>query len=299
MGILFLIIAACLWGALGPVSRIAFTAGLTPLETAFWRGTIAGMAYALHFSIVKSMNTGHAAEMDSPKQWGARQLVYTFGFGLLGVGLLEGSYVYAVHLGGAALASVLLYSAPIWVNLYSWRILREHIAGRQWIALTITFLGIGGVSLWGAPLEFSTLAIIFGLLSGFSYALFYVAGKYFFQRSHPVSVFMISFPIGSLALLPLIYAIDGFTPLQILMRFAEFPRPALFSLVAIGLFSTYLPYLFYAAGLKRIHAGRAAIVTTIEPVVAILLANLMWNEQFSVIGYLCCCLVLIGVILVR
>lgn len=299
MGFIFLIVAGCLWGALGPVSRLAFAAGITPFETAFWRGTIAGIAYTAHYLLVKTRDTKSSVAMDNPRTWSRHQLFLTFGFGLLGVGLLEGSYVYAVHLGGAALASVLLYSAPIWVNLYSWSILRDHIAPRQWLALFITFMGIAGVSLWGAPLTFSTAAILCGLLSGVGYALFYIAGKYFFQRSHPVSVFMIAFPIGSLTLLPLIHVVDGFSPRQVFERLSEFSTPALLSLAAIGLFSTYLPYLFYAAGLKRIDAGRAAIITTIEPVVAIILANLMWGEQFSLIGYLCCGLVLTGVILVR
>ena len=170
MGFLFLLIAGCLWGALGPVSRLAFAAGLTPLETAFWRGSIAGVAYLLHYTFVRVTKRASSEALDSPAAWSKTQLFLTFAFGILGVGLLEGSYVYAVQLGGAALASVLLYSAPIWVNLYGWRVLKEPIARRQWIALFVTFSGIVGVSLWGAEVEFSSLAIFCGLLSGFGYA---------------------------------------------------------------------------------------------------------------------------------
>lgn len=299
MGFVFLLIAGCLWGALGPVSRLAFAAGLTPLETAFWRGSIAGLAYLTHYMFVRVIKLKSAQDLDSPRQWTSRQLLLTFGFGVLGVGLLEGSYVYAVQLGGAALASVLLYSAPIWVNLYGWRVLDEQIAPRQWFALCLTFSGIVGVSFWGATLAFTPLAIFFGLLSGFGYALFYIAGKYFFKRSHPVSVFMMSFPTGSLALLPVLYGVDGITPTLLVTRLEHFSNVAIWSLVGVGIFSTYLPYLFYAAGLKRIDAGRAAIVTTIEPVVAILLAHIFWAEQFSLVGYACCGLVLLGVMLVR
>lgn len=299
MGFVFLLIAGCLWGALGPVSRLAFAAGLTPLETAFWRGSIAGLAYIAHYTFVHVTKHRSAEQLDSPRRWTVTQLILTFGFGVLGVGLLEGSYVYAVQLGGAALASVLLYSAPIWVNLYGWKVLNEPIALRQWIALVVTFSGIAGVSFWGATLEFSSLAIFFGLLSGFAYALFYIAGKYFFARSHPVSVFMVSFPTGSLALLPVLYGIDGITPPLLVTRLEHFSNVAIWSLIGVGIFSTYLPYLFYAAGLKRIDAGRAAIVTTIEPVVAIFLAHIFWGEQFSVVGYACCGLVLLGVMLVR
>lgn len=299
MGFVFLLIAGCLWGALGPMSRYAFAAGLTPLETAFWRGTIAGVAYIVHYALSKKLRLKNSDAMTSPQTWSRKQFLLTVGFGFLGVGLLEGSYVYAVHFGGAALASVLLYSAPIWVNLYSWRFLNEPIRPKQWLALTMTFIGVVTVSMWGAQIEFSGMAIFCGLLSGFGYALFYVAGKYFFERSHPVSVFMVSFPIGSLSLLPMLYGIDSISPRGLVERLGTFPAAASWSLIGVGICSTYLPYLFYAAGLKRVDAGRAAIVTTIEPVIAIMLAHVFWNEQFSNMGYLGCAMVLLGVMLVK
>lgn len=298
MGFIFLLIAGCLWGALGPMSRFAFAAGLTPLETAFWRGTIAGISFVAHFALVMFRKPSKWQSMDNPRNWDKGLFLTVCCFGILGVGVLEGSYVYAVHFGGAALASILLYSAPIWVNLFGWRILKETIRPKQWFALFMTFSGILGVSLWGAQINFSQIAILCGLLSGLGYALFYVAGKYFFKQCSPVSIFMVAFPVGSLTLLPLLYGVDNLSPLDILSRFNGFSEIAKWSLIGVGVFCTYLPYLFYAAGLKRVDAGRAAIVTTIEPVVAITLAHVFWNEQFSAAGYVFCILVLLGVMLV-
>ena len=131
MAITYLFAAATLWGMIGPISKIVFAAGFSPLETAFWRGVLAGIAFIIHWLFKRY-----------PFPTAPRQLFGLVLFGVFGVALLEGSYVYAVHFGGAALASVLLYSAPIWVNLASAVIFKEKIPIRRWTSLSITMAGV-------------------------------------------------------------------------------------------------------------------------------------------------------------
>jgi DME family drug/metabolite transporter len=216
-------------------------------------------------------------------------------FGVFGVALLEGSYVLAVDAGGAALASILLYSAPIWVNLAGVVIFREKIPAKRWASLAVTFSGVVGICLWGATVAFTPAALIWGLLSGLSYAGFYIAGKVFFRRIHPTVVYMIAFPIGSLAILPFMCAITNQSPIEAIERFGSFPAPAIIACLAMGWFCTYLPYLLYGAGLRLMDAGRAAIITMVEPLVSVGVAILLWGESFSIAGYFFAALVLVGV----
>lgn len=294
MGVLFILLAACLWGSIGPASRFIFDAGLTPLETAFWRGTIAGAAYMLHMIMHQTLASLRRLRprIRSPRQ----HRLAIFAFGIFGVALLEGSYVYAVDSGGAALASVLLYSAPIWVHVAGWKLFGETISRKQWFALAVTLTGITGICLWGATISFSTPALIWGLISGLSYALFYIAGRYFFAHTHPVAVYAWAFPVGSLAMLPVLYFGYGLTPWDAWMRFVTLPQKPFWILIGIGLLATYLPYMLYGAGLKRLDTGRASILATIEPVVSIVLAGALWHEWFSLAGYIFAAMVLAGVI---
>src|SRR4051812_30341138 len=96
---LSILMGAVLWGLLGPISKFAFQAGLGPLEVAFWRGAIGGLFFAVHgvFSGQFRVKREHWLSMT--------------GFGVFGVALLEGSNLLAVKEGGAAFASILLYSA--------------------------------------------------------------------------------------------------------------------------------------------------------------------------------------------
>ncbi len=286
MGIIFLLSAAALWGLIGPVSKIMFTHGIHPLETAFWRGTLAGTAYLIHWVV---------ARYPLPKQ--GMDWLKIILFGILGVALLEGSFVYAVQAGGAALASVLLYSAPIWVNLGGWLLLGETIPKKRFYTLAMTLIGVTGLCLWGSPATFSIQALIWGLLSGLSYAGFYIAGKTFFRRYHPVVVFMIAFPVGSLTLAPFMMSVLSLTPWQVVTGILHFHHEALAACVLMGIFSTYIPYLLYGAGLQRIQTGKAAMITMVEPIVSVLVAAWMWGETFSAAGYFFAALVITGVAL--
>jgi DME family drug/metabolite transporter len=65
----------------------------------------------------------------------------------------------------------------------------------------------------------------------------------------------------------------------------------------VAVVPTYLAYVFYSAGLRRVQATRAATVATVEPVVAVFAAFLMWNERLSPAGYAFAAVVLAGVLL--
>lgn len=59
--------------------------------------------------------------------------------------------------------------------------------------------------------------------------------------------------------------------------------------------STYLAYLAYSAGLRRLEATRAAVVATMEPVVAAVVSYLVWGERLGPLGVLGAALILLGV----
>lgn len=286
LGISLLICAAVLWGLIGPVSKFIFTQGMPPLETAFWRGVLAGLAFFIHWLV-----------RPSPLPESTRDWVGIIIFGIFGVALLEGSFVLAVQHGGAGLASILLYSAPIWVNLASLFIFRESVPKKRWFALMLTVLGVIGICTLGGPMSFTPLAILWGLLSGISYAAFYISGKIFFSRLQPVVVYMIAFPVASFTLLPIISIIGEKSLAHITTDFFQHSFTVMAACFFVGIFATYLPYLLYGTGLRLVDAGRAAIVTTIEPIVAITVSSLVLGESFTMIGYVFSLIILMGVVM--
>ncbi|KGQ22814.1 DMT family transporter [Thermus filiformis] len=271
MGAGYLFLAAALWGLLGPVARLAFEAGLSPLEVAFYRAVLAWPLFLLHALLRGRLRVE------------GKDLPWVLLFGLVGVSLFYGAYQLAVSRAGAALASVLLYTAPAWVALLSWALFREPLGGRGGVALLLTLLGVWLVG-WGGEARPDPWGILFGLLSGFSYALYYIFGKVFLPRYETPTLFVYLLPVGALGLLPFL----DFHPLS---------WPALGAVGFLALFSTYGAYLAYYAGLRLLSATRASVLATLEPVVAAGVAYLWWGERLPLWGYLGAALILLAVLL--
>lgn len=278
-------LAALLWGCIGPLSKFAFLAGMPPLEVAFWRTTMAWVLYAAHAAALGRTRIA------------ARDLPWMAAFGVAGIAGLFGSYVLAVEDGGAALASVLLYTAPAWVALLAWWLLKETMTPVKLVAVAVTILGVTGVTLGqgldclagsggsGGPGGNVNLAGIgFGLLSGFTYALYYIFGKVFLPRYPTPTLFLYALPVGGLTLLPF-------------FSFAPHPVEGWLACVVLAVCCTYGAYMVYYAGLKRIEASRAAVIATLEPLVAALLAFSLFGERFTLLGYAGSGLILAAVLL--
>ena len=278
LGYLYILIAAMLWGLLGPFARLAFHEGVSPLEVAFWRAVLAWLLFAAQVLVTRQIRVHR------------RDLPGLALFGFLCVTLFFGSYQVAVAKGGAALASVLLYTAPAWVFLLSRLFFKEAITLRKMTALALTLGGIvlvsgnQGAGAMGLDGGEGISAVLFGLLAGFCYSLYYIFGKYFSDKYSAPVLFFYILPFGAVCLLPW-------------FSFSEKSMAAWAALGAIAFLSTFGAYHFYYAGLKRVEAGRASIIATAEPVVAALTAWCWWGERFTLTGYLGSGLILLAVLL--
>src|SRR5688572_9249773 len=103
---LHVLVAAVLWGLLGPASYLALRDGVAPLEIAFWRAALGALLFGAHALAGGGRAAFRPARADLPA---------LVAFGVVGVSVFYGAYQLAVREGGAALASVLLYTAPAWV----------------------------------------------------------------------------------------------------------------------------------------------------------------------------------------
>lgn len=273
-GYAYVVAAALLWATLGPVARFLLRAGLDPLEVSFWRATIAGALFALHVLIRRQRRIASA---DVPA---------VAGFAIIGVTVFYLAFFRAVEIGGAAIAAILLYTAPAWVAIAAALWLGEQLTARKVLAIALTIAGVALVAAGSGDAMGVTVppaAVLWGLLSGLAYAVYYVFGKRYFARYSPAMVFAYAMPMGAAALLPTV-------------AFTHKPPWAWAMLVFIAAVPTYGAYLLYAAGLARVEATRAATVATVEPIVAALLAYAIWEESLRPLAYAGGLLVVLGVV---
>jgi len=275
-GYAFIVAAAVLWGMIGPFSRLAFQEGIAPMEVAFWRAFLAWLLFGGHAIIRREVRLYR------------KDIPYVLVFGICGVSLFYFAYQMAVKQGGAALAAVLLYTAPAWVIVLSRIFLKETMTPTKILAMVLTLIGISAISMGkdaghdGSSISVS--AIVFGLSSGFCYSLYYIFGKYFIGRYSSYNLFLYVLPIGALGLLPWV----AFTPKTPI---------AWLALISLAIICTYGANSCYYLGLKYLDAGRASITATLEPVVAAAVAYFWWSEVFTFQSYMGSAVILSAVVL--
>ncbi len=268
LGYIFILVAAICWGFLGVLGRMAMAAGLGPFDVAFWRAFFGGSFLLIHAFCIKDIY------VRSAKHLGVFVL-----FGIFSIASFFVAYQYAVKDGGVALASVLLYTAPAWVALFSRIFFNIAFTKVTAIAIVIAMIGVACISFSGTSATANQentlpiLGIIFGLLSGFLYATHYVVTKKFLTIYTPFTLYGYGSMVAAACIFP-------FT--QLYLYNDIFIWLILFGL---GFISTYVAYWAYCEGIRRLNPTKAAIIANFEPVVATLAAWYIWGENFSAWGW--------------
>ncbi len=256
------LLAAVLWGLLGVFSKLALAEGLGPLEIAFWRALLGGGAFLVHARLSGRLKLQRASDIPA-----------FAAFALVGVTLFYAALNIAIDKGGMSLAVILLYSAPAFVALLAFVLLKESLTPLKIVLVVLATVGVALVARSGGTgIHATGAAVTWGLTAGLSYATYYVFGKWILRRYHPVTIYAFVMPLGALGLLPFV-------------RLHAMSIQLWGTLGLMALLSTYLAYLAYYSGLRHVEASRAVLVATVEPVVATALAALLFGERLGGWGF--------------
>jgi DME family drug/metabolite transporter len=273
--------AALLWGSIGVLSVGLFRRGLSPWEVAFWRAALSAGALGLYVLCFRRSVLQVA---------GPRDLALLGGFGVVGVGLFYVAFQLATFLTSVAVAVVMLYTAPIFVILGARLFLGEALGQRKLVMAGAVVLGVWAAALGasGAEVRLTAAGIGWGLAASLSYASYYLFGKRYLPRFGVMRMLLVSLGAGT-TVLGIVSTAVGHAP--------RLPTDAAawMLLFALSLGTTLLANGLYYWGLERLEAGRASILAAIEPVVAALLALVIFGQQLTPVGWIGIGLVVLGV----
>lgn len=205
--------------------------------------------------------------------------------GLFGVAAVQGSYYYAISVLGVGPAILIQYMAPSLIVVY------EALRGTRVRALTAaavvaallgTALLVGGVNqvaLHAGPAQWAV-----GFAAAISFAFYVVFSKRGLDRYAPETVLFYTFLIAATfwAFIHPPWAIIA----------SGYGTDLWLMFLALGLFSTLVPFSFFYAGLRRLPSSETGVVATLEPVVAVVSAAMFLGEGLSVMQWLGAVLVL-------
>jgi DME family drug/metabolite transporter len=256
--------AASLWGTLGYFGKLLYGKGLTPLELASVRAAVGTLGLALW-----------AAPAPARLRIRPRDLPFFALYGVVAVALFQWLYFEAVARTSLANAAALLYTAPAFVVLLARLSGDRHLTRLQLLALSMVLAGVflvtGAAAALAGGARIGLAALAFGLGSGLTYGLYTVFGKRALQRYDPSRTVFWAFAFGALTLSL------GTPPWRPFME-----RPAAAPLlVLLGLLPTLAAYLLYINALRRLPAPTAAMLATLEPVVATLIGVVLLGEAMG------------------
>ena len=250
---------------------------LTPYEITFGRLSAAGVM-VLGLALVRR------ERLPRPAEW---PLFAAFG---LIAALHFALYIASLSYTTIAHSLALVYTAPIFVAIFSWQFLKEGMDRRKWLGTVVAVLGVAVLAgfepqfnrrmLWGDLLALGS-AVCFGLYS--------VAGR---SQRNRYSLFAYAgavYAVAALWLLPA--AALSFTP-------GGYTGRAIASILALGLLPLALGHTLYNAALRLTRATPVNLIATQEVTGGIILGVLLLHEIPSLSSLAGALITLAGIVLV-
>lgn len=245
-----LIYAMIIWGTIGIFS---LWSGLSALELTFFRCLI-GAGIVGSYCFKKGYFTHPSLTSNN------------FFFAALSGVFIVTNWIFlfkSFQISSITIGNVSYYLQPIFLVLLSIFFFQEAVSFKQWIFILITTLGIVFTS-HIQPYNFeltnpSLLGIGFAISAGFLYSFSTIFVK-FIKEMPPSLITFIQLSIGFIIMLPLVH-------LSTLLHHNLFTWAII---LFIGTIHTALAYLLYYQSIKEVNLTVIAIVSYLDPIVAII-----------------------------
>ncbi len=272
-GYVLALLATAIWSSSGVmISYLTQHYALPPLTLAFWRDALVTVALALTLALVAR------PLLRLPLRW----LPFCALFGLV-LAAFNAMFTISAALNGAAVATVLIYSSPIFTALAGWLMWREPLGPPKIAAAVLSLAGCVFVSgaYDAARWSLNPLGIALGLGSGLGFAAYGLLGKAAHRRGIPSwTALLYTFAFASLFLLfvqhPL--AVSVLTPPGGDLGVAALGWGLL---VALAVGPSLGGYGLYGLSLAHLPAGTANLIITLEPPMTAALAYWFLGDRLT------------------
>ena len=259
-----IVIAMAAFGTLGPfVRNIAVSSG----ELALYRAVMAAVLLAGYLRFSKQRLNLKELKRELP--------LLLFSGMAMGINwiLLFEAYKYTT----VSVATLSYYFAPVLVTLVCPLLFAEKMGPKQWICFAMSTLGIvlitGIGDLSGGSNHMK--GILFGLGAAVFYAAVILLNK-FIKGVAGIQRTFLQFLAAILILIPYV-AFSGGMTLQRLDALGWI------CLLIVGLIHTGITYCLYFSALKELPGQEAAILSYIDPLVAVLISVFVLGEQMTAV----------------
>ena len=282
-GYIAISLAAVLWGVAASVAKSFFNNAYEPLILVQMRVTL---SFAVLFLFFLSTNR-------LLLKFSIKDIPHFLIVGILGVAGSNYFYYSAIKETNVSTSILVQYTAPIMVMIYTVVFQKEKLTVPKISALVLSlsgiFLAVGAYH--PEIIKINKIGIIYALLAAVSFSIFNISGKSLTQKY--------SIWTGLIYLLGAATLFWSFinTPMDIFEANYSFEDWKVFGIIA--LISILIPYSLYYYGLHHIQSSKAIIISTLEPIVAIISEWLFLNGRMGIIQVVGAILVITAIVVLQ
>ena len=282
-GLLWILLAAAGYAFIPTMVKSVYDVStLEPLDIAIWRIFI---ALPLMWTLVLLRRRANPSRKPQPYS--------RFKMMLLGVVFAADVLLalFALERLPASIYVVLLYTFPAMVVVISF-LMGEVIPRRAWFALALAIFGVGLTvpDIFSATVEDKT-GVALALVNAAGVVLFFLMSRRIMKNVEDVSAASATMMFGTLTVFALWIPVRG-------LQLPQDPG-TIFGLLSLALIGTVLPLFATNVGIQKIGASQASLVSTVEPVIAMIVSMIILGEIILWVQWLGAALIVGSVIVLQ
>ncbi len=262
-GVIWIVMAAVLWGTTGTAQALA-PVGATPLTLGALR-LLVGAVFLVGVALVRG---GFRDWRRCPP---LPIVVAGVSFAVYQPAFFGGTLYTGVAVGTV----IAIGSAPVFAGLIGLLWQRQPLTRNWFMATGLALVGCTVLVLAGSKsLTFRPVGVLLSLTAGLAYIVYATAMKGLTASHHSEGVVAASMMIGAVLLMPLLLTTDiGWT----------LSANGVLVVLHLGIAATGLSYLLFGYGVQHVPVTTAATLSLIEPLTATLLGVFVVGESLSTI----------------
>ena len=264
-----IIISMVIWGTLGLFVR---GIDLSSLEIAFFRALL-GSGFLVLVSLIKK---------DKIKRYALKNNLLMLSLAGIGLGVNWITLFQAMKYTTISNAILSYYFAPVFIVIFSSILLKEKLSIKNIMYLLVAICGLflimksGDLKVIGNYDH--TKGITYGLIGAVLYAIVVILNKYIKGLS-AFQTTLIQLSISAIVLMPIV--IKNST-----VSFKSIDINTWIFILIIGVIHTGIAYLLYFSSIKQVSSQSIAILSYLDPIVAIIISFLFLGESMNTLQVL-------------
>ena len=257
---MMIVISMTIFGTIGLLVR---NIGLSSGEIALYRAVLAAVLIGLFLLVTRQKLPLKAMKKELPLL-----LLSGVAMGFNWILLFE-AYKYTT----ISVATLSYYFAPVIVTVACPILFKEKMGKKQWLCFAMSTLGIVLITGVGTGDGDHPAGILFALGAAVLYASAVILNK-FIQGVEGLHRTLLQFLAASAVLLPYVLLTDG-------IHLGGMDGMGWASLLTVGLIHTGLAYCLYFTALGSVSGQKAAILSYVDPLVAVLISVTVLGEPLT------------------